>query len=500
MRAKLFVYCQFFVICMVASISYSIFAGYIYAQPLIKYELLEDGVEHWYREDLGASPNFFQEIEKLFNIVFPNQEKLPFAKSIAFLVGVSEYKYLSPQLPFVKNDLEDMKNFLLGKGGFDEVYLASEGVASRDLIEDYMKNRFPKQLSSEDRLIFYYSGHGADSGGKTGYMQFSEAQPGNFAGNQVLAINDTTDWCYELKIDHLLFVFDCCASGLAFTPKGENTPSDQQLINTLSKNGSRVVITAGTAGEKTFEIQGTKNRGNGVFTRAFLNAVETGKGDQKKDGFITIEEIIAEVKKEIAYFSLQYNQSLTPRIWELDPGRYRGTFIFINPQAKAQNIVLKDAYTNQMGGIRGMTPLPSKNSIIPNILLGAGVIGGGVALGVALKPESGPSESSEYLEVGDIKTDDADVTIEVMDPENKPIEPRWAYSHHVPLTIEGYYWVGIRIEEALPNDVRASVTIKTHSEAMTFSGCRIRAGNDLLFFAYVTHPGGKITYTEGCYE
>ena len=316
------------------------------AQTDIRYEKLTDGVEHWYRiKPADEKPWFFQQLENIFDVILSQRDKLPFGRSVAFLVGVSDYKYLSPDLPFVKNDLQDMRQFLLTKGGFDEVYVASETIVNRDLVEDYIRNKFPRWLKREDRLLFYYSGHGDDAGGRTGYMQFSNARKNNFAGNQILPIKDITYWCDEIAINHLLFILDCCASGLAFSPKG-TADEIQQMIATLSRNGSRTIITAGTAEEQTFEVSRIGGKGNGVFTRALLNALEMGMTDKGKDGFLTVEEIFARTKDEVTVFASRYKKNLTPRRWQYDEGNYRGTFIFINPEAKTQRIALADNYSN----------------------------------------------------------------------------------------------------------------------------------------------------------
>src|SRR3990170_4409570 len=103
--------------------------------------------------------------------------------------------------------------------------------------------------------MFYYSGHGDDAGGRTGYMQFSGAQPENFAGNQVMSMKDAEIWCSELHFSHILVIFDSCSSGLGYTPKGGPGESYIQVINTLSDSGSHIVLTAGTADEQTFEVK-----------------------------------------------------------------------------------------------------------------------------------------------------------------------------------------------------------------------------------------------------
>ncbi|MDZ7266181.1 MAG: formylglycine-generating enzyme family protein [candidate division KSB1 bacterium] len=319
----------------------------VWAQTNIQYTKLRDGVERWHRtKAAGAKPWFFQQVENLFNVILPPKDQLPFGASVALLVGVSEYAYLSPQLPFVKNDLRDIREFLLNEGGFDTVYVASERIVNRDLIDGYVRNKIGRSLKPRDRFMFYSSGHGADNRGRTGYMQFSQAVPGDFVGTQVMPIRTAVDWCSELNIDHMLFVFDCSASGLAFTSKGG--PGD--LLAALSGNGCRLVMTAGTAEEKTYEVEGRNGRGNGVFTRAFLNAARSGNADKGtgRDGFITIEEILAQIKTEVARFAALHKKSVSPRLWPLEETEYRGTFVFVNPEAQSQGLALLDDYSQKL--------------------------------------------------------------------------------------------------------------------------------------------------------
>jgi hypothetical protein len=347
------------------------FIGYllvsqIWGQEGVHSKQLTDGVKYYYR--IGATetkPWFFQQVENLLDVIIPDKTKLPFGKSVAFLVGVSDYKFFATQLSFVKNDIEDMRYFLLTQGGFDEVYVAQEGIVDRDLIDKYMKGVFRNQLSPNDRLLFYYAGHGADLEGETGYMQFSQARSSEFYGKNVMKISDATDWCSEVKLKHLLIIFDCCASGLAIKSRSSNPKEEQaQMIATLSKNGSRAIITAGTATEKTFEVKSANGRGNGVFTRAFLNAVTTGRADQGKDGFITIDEIMAQLKNEVAYFAQRYKQNVTPQIWPLLVETYGGTFVFLNPEAKNQNCKIPEAYLAPMAAIVSRGELVAEKGIL----------------------------------------------------------------------------------------------------------------------------------------
>jgi uncharacterized caspase-like protein len=189
-------------------------------------EVLKDGVERWYIQDAAHDDAYLtRKFAEIYNVVFTSQSTRPFGKSIAFLVGVSKYSHLS-QLPSVSNDVSDMRSFLLETAGFDEVYVAKDEIVNRDLIEQYVKGVLPAKMQKDDRLLFYYSGHGGDNQGQTGYMLFSGAQRSQFYGPDVLAVDSLNDWSRELQIKHALFILDSCSSGLGIVEKsGTRTPT-----------------------------------------------------------------------------------------------------------------------------------------------------------------------------------------------------------------------------------------------------------------------------------
>ena len=235
-----------------------------------------------------------------------------------------------------------MRDLLLNKGGFDEVYIAQDGVVNRDLIERYVKGVIPKEMSRNDRLLFYYSGHGGDDQGDTGYMLFGGAKRGEFWGPQVLEVNALSTWSSELKIQHVLFIVDSCSSGLAFTAKSAPGNADELLLQTLSGNGSRTVLTAGTAEEATYAFDSRGKSGNGVFTGALLHSFES----RRKAGtpLITISDLFSDIELEIAEFRASQGKSTTPRMWRLREAEFRGTFVFLNMGAGPAHLTEEQAH------------------------------------------------------------------------------------------------------------------------------------------------------------
>jgi len=305
------------------------------AQDNIQKQTLPDGVEHWYRVGKGK-PSFFRLVENLYEVILPDEKELPFGKSVAFLVGVSEYKDKAlGDLEFVKNDLISLREYLLKNGGFDEVYVATDSIATPRLVEHYMRNEFRDKLKKEDRLLFYYSGHGADykEESETGYLLFSKAKSGKYDLDNWLPINHCRNWS-KIQASHVLFIFDCCVSGLAFT-KGDHD-FHTAVLRTLSGNGSRTVITAGTGNEESLGLKEKRS----VFTDAFLNALKKPENTEK--GFVTITQIFAQVESEVKQISRQYGKTQTPMREIFETGKYKGTFLFVDTSAK--NIELPQEY------------------------------------------------------------------------------------------------------------------------------------------------------------
>ncbi|MCH8955995.1 DUF1566 domain-containing protein [candidate division KSB1 bacterium] len=298
----------------------------------VQYEKMDDDqVEHWYHPKSQRS--WFQiQVEKISNVLWAGK-KAPFGRSVALLTGVSDYQYLTPDLPSVENDLRDMRKFLLQQGGFDEVFVIKNSNLNRNIIERYIKDELPKRVGRDGRLLFYFSGHGADKrGSNTGYMQFSKARADQFYGDEVLAVKSVETWSDEVEVKHLLALLDCCSSGLAFADKGK-ARCDQAIFKTLSGNGSRVVATAGTADQKTYALK-ARDGGNGIFTRAFLDVFASEAENVGKCGLFTIDEVISQVKRNVSEFSSRYQKEVTPRIWTLADRTYQGTFVFLNPGVK----------------------------------------------------------------------------------------------------------------------------------------------------------------------
>lgn len=361
-------------------------------------EQLPDGVEHYSYPATGGGDSYLNKLfSQMYNVIFTPKSVRPFGRSIAFLAGVPQYRSLTPQLPSVHNDLAQVRDFLLNDAHFDEVYVAEGDVVTRDLIEGYMKGVLPSKMQRTDRLLFYYSGHGGDNHGGTGYMLFSKADKGKFWGNDVLPVDLLKDWSQELPVQHVLFILDSCSSGLGIIPKG-NQDAQVLLLQTLSGNGSRTVLTAGTASEETYAEDARGRIGNSFFTKAFLNAFKSRSVSDEKDGFITVTDLFAGIETEMAKFRAEYGKATTPRLATLQEQDYRGTFVFLNPRTTAAT--LSDEQAKAMG-VRVVSKGEATDAAITEF--GAGIIevhaenGGSLTLDDADSGYIAANETRQFL-------------------------------------------------------------------------------------------------------
>jgi hypothetical protein len=291
------------------------------------------GVCRYDRPQPKSQPSYWwQLLADLFSWQPKNQP--PFRRSVAFLAGVSKYDHISPQLDFVRNDLAELRNFLLTGGGFDTVYEVRDANVTRETFDDYMKKHFSNPrgpAGPEDRLLVYFSGHGGAQADSEPYLLFQKAQPNDYTAN-VLDVRDVFSWANTIQAKHLLVILDSCFSGLAVPQPG---PSDvaAAVANALAGEPSAMLLTAGTGDEEAYAIQHSKERNGSIFTHAILDALND---ISLSEGIVTIGQAFETAKLFVAGFNAVNNRKMNPSATKLVRNNKigKGNFIFINTRAQ----------------------------------------------------------------------------------------------------------------------------------------------------------------------
>lgn len=240
-----------------------------------------------------------------------------YGKSFAIVIGINRYEKM-PALEFAVEDAKAVSK-LLEASGFDQITMILDKEASQGRILTELFHHLPQKVSSNDRLLFYFAGHGETEdltdGGKKGYILPVDADNSDLAGTAI-SMEQVRSFSSRIAAKHILYVMDSCYSGLGLSRStGASTVSTGFLRKVASLRAVQV-ITAGGKGE-----QAQERGGQGIFTRFFLKALE-GEADINKDGVVTGTELGAYLRPTVSDAS---NQAQTPLFGRLEG---EGEFLF----------------------------------------------------------------------------------------------------------------------------------------------------------------------------
>ena len=203
----------------------------------------------------------------------------------ALLIGVSDYKTGWPQLPNVKNDLQELK------AGLDPYFETVEIVQNPTVSE--LRGRMSEFVLDQwnnpnERLFIYYAGHGFTafnqaSTDNDGYITGSDT-PGKSVAKAV-SFFEVDSWSRNTSARHVLMVFDSCFSGSLFQtmgPEQEPSPNDLDNVRTLLRKPMRYYITAGRQNEEV--------AADSTFAKLLLRGLRGG-ADKYHEGIISAEEL-----------------------------------------------------------------------------------------------------------------------------------------------------------------------------------------------------------------
>lgn len=268
-----------------------------------------------YAEDRGMSLN---------RITTPAGEQIDlYNESHALVIGVSDYTNGWPDLPGVKKDVSAIQ-IALKTHGFQIVTVEDPTFteleqAFRDFINQYGQD-------SENRLLFYFSGHGHTVklayGDEMGYIVPTDAPNPNQdeAGFTATAVDMQMIEVYAKRIQskHAIFLFDSCFSGSIFSL----TRAVPENISYKTAQPVRQFLTSGSADEQVPD--------ESIFRQQFIAALE-GDGDLNDDGYVTGAELGQYLQDNVVNYSkgAQHPQYGKIRHPSLD----KGDFVFQLPGA-----------------------------------------------------------------------------------------------------------------------------------------------------------------------
>lgn len=245
----------------------------------------------------------------------------PYAGDWALVIGIDAYQS-APPLRSACNDARAVTRLLIEQFGFPEenVILLTEQEATRTSIMDAYLDLAGK-TGSDDRVLFFFAGHGYTHSGQRGEVGFLVPVEGSTAKlSSLIRWDELTRNAELLPAKHILFAMDACYGGLAITRNVP--PGGTRFLKDMLRRPARQVLTAGKADEAVADSGGPLP-GHSLFTGHFLQALQGGAADQ--EGTITANGVMAYVYDRVPkdLYSRQ-----TPHYGHIDGD---GDFVFCAP-------------------------------------------------------------------------------------------------------------------------------------------------------------------------
>ncbi|MEM7373434.1 MAG: caspase family protein [Bacteroidota bacterium] len=279
---------------------------------------------------------------------------LPFKTSHAFIIGNDAYQHVSSLKTAVK-DAKDMARLL----GNDHKYKVHALYNATKAEMEEMFQKMPSIVKAEDRVIFYFAGHGIAIDSEKdpeGYLVPVDAESKGIA--KLVPMDVLHSALLKLPCKHGLLILDCCFAGSfqwsagfrsLFTREKKEQLYEERFMRFI-EHPAWQVITSSASDQKALdlishdslglraEILGgdTSEAKNSPFAFALRQAIEL-KGSardergNRSDGVITATELYSYIRRIVEEESNKQGAKQSPAIFTLSKHDTKGEFIFLEP-------------------------------------------------------------------------------------------------------------------------------------------------------------------------
>ena len=190
-----------------------------------------------------------------------------FNKTIAIIIGIENYlpkNNISP-VKYANTDCQKFKNVLINNLGVEEsqIYTFINHEALKSSIEYDLRGLF-LELSENDRLIFYYVGHGFHNG-ITNYLSTYDMHKSNIPGTAVSLRTVLLDPLQKSKCKNALIFIDACAQ--SFQDENERNQisniNEEELLLISNDFPHYATFLSCQTGQSSFSSDNLKN---GIWT------------------------------------------------------------------------------------------------------------------------------------------------------------------------------------------------------------------------------------------
>jgi hypothetical protein len=217
--------------------------------------------------------------------------------SRAVIIGIDKYKKASP-LRYAVNDATALAETLVDKFDFSKqnIHLLTDKAATKESILDSFLSFASGGTDVNDRVIFFFAGHGYTVCGNRGEVGFLVPYNGDAANlSTLIRWDELTRDADLIEAKHILFLMDACYGGLAISRALQ--PGSMRFLKDMLLRRARQVLAAGKADEVVADLGGPLPD-HSVFTGHLLEALDgkaVGAG-----GVLTANGLMTYVYQKVA--------------------------------------------------------------------------------------------------------------------------------------------------------------------------------------------------------
>ncbi len=239
--------------------------------------------------------------------------------SWALIVGINKYQDAGP-LDYAVNDAVKIAEAVVELGfPTSNVQVLTDVEATRKNILAHLQ-LLGNKVGTDDRLFFFFAGHGLTRSGHRGEVGFLVPSDGAVGDLQsLIRWDELTKFAELILAKHVLFIMDACYGGLAVT---RSSPGGRRFLKDMLSRFARQVLTAGKADQTVADAGGPRAE-HSVFTGHLLDALEGEAANE--DGVITANGVMAYVYDRVGRDT---DSAQTPHYGCLDGD---GDFVFVAP-------------------------------------------------------------------------------------------------------------------------------------------------------------------------
>ncbi|HEX7312945.1 MAG TPA: caspase family protein [Pyrinomonadaceae bacterium] len=296
-----------------------------------------------------------------------------FKRSLAVVLGINTYGNDIPPLRTAANDARAVATLLEQRHGYD-VLLHSDGDVSLSKIRELLNSSLSRTVGPEDRVLFYFAGHGVAADGDdgpVGYLIPQDARRDDVS--TFLPMQELHDALTALPCRHMLVILDCCFAGAfrwSSTRDLRPVPAvlHRERYERFILDPAWQAITSAAHDQKALDVlagEPVGRRGDGQshspFARALLSALE-GDADVVPlggDGVITATELYLYLRDEVESGAASDRMRQTAGLWPLRR-HDKGEYIFLSPK-KELSLPPAPVLTEETNPYRGLKPYEERH-------------------------------------------------------------------------------------------------------------------------------------------